>query len=85
MVIKLGAFILVTLCVARFTQNYNAIRLLKLDSMNADAFIQHARHAYQPPYLAILILQLVMSGLFVGSIEFIAYVIKLGIPKKVGA
>ena len=82
MVLKLVALVLVVLCFAWYTQNYNSTRLAKLDSMNPTVFIQHNRQVCQSPYLAICILQLFMSGLFIGSIKVVVFAIKLCIPKK---
>ena len=82
-ILKLVALVFVMLCFAWYTQNYNSTRLAKLDSTTPAEFIQHARLVNQSPYLALFILQLLVSGLFIGSIEAITYVIGLGIPKKI--
>ncbi len=78
---KLVALILVILCFAWYTQNHNSTGLAKLESMSPADFIQYKRHVYQSPTLGIYIIQFVMSGLFICSLEGIAYAIRC-ISKK---
>jgi len=66
---------------AWFLERYNKNALYRLDSMTADQVVQHQRALYHHSYLFLFVLLLVLGGFCLGAIEFIAYIVRLILPK----
>jgi len=82
---KVIALILVSLAAAWLMIHFDASTLAKMDSMSPADYFQHQRELHQHSFAFHFIIDLVMGGFYLGTVEFITYVIKLSFPKKPAA
>ena len=82
---KVIALILVSLGVAGLMMGSDSSALAKIDSMSPADYFQHQRELHQHSFAFHFIIDLVMGGFYLGTVEFITYVIKLSFPKKPAA
>jgi hypothetical protein len=78
---KFVALILVSICVAFIMRSIDATVSTKLDSMSAADYVQHQRGIVHHSFAFHFIIWLIIGGLYIASVEFIAYVIGLCFKK----
>jgi hypothetical protein len=74
---KAMALVLVSICGAFLLAKMDTRALVKLDSMSAIDYVQYQRSLHQHSYLFRCFVILLLGGFFVGTVDFIAYVIAL--------
>ena len=79
---KVIALVLVTLCIAWWMLGVDTRGLAKIDSMSAADYIQFQRGVHQHSFIFHFTILLIVGGFFVGTIDFLAYLIGLLIPRK---
>ncbi len=79
---KFIALLLVSIVVAFIAISADGTILTKLDSMTATEYVESQRKLYHHSFLHHFILWVIVGGLYVASVEFIAYVIGLCFKKK---
>ena len=82
---KFIALLLVSVGVAFIAISTDSTILAKLDSMTATEYVESQRKLYHHSFLHHFILWVIVGGLYVASVEFIAYVIGLCFKKKPAA
>jgi hypothetical protein len=82
---KFIALLLVSVVVAFIAIGADTSILAKIDSMSATEYIDSQRKLYHHSFIHHFVLWVIVGGLYVGSVEFIAYVIGLCFKKKPAA
>lgn len=82
---KFIAVLLVSTVVAFIALNTDSSILAKIDSMTATEYIQSQRKLYHHSFTHHFIVWVIIGGLYVASVEFIAYVVALCFRKKFSA
>ena len=82
---KFIALILVSSVVGYLAIGIDTSILAKIDSMTATDYIESQRKLYHHSFLHHFIIWLFIGGLYIASVEFIAYVIGLCFKKKPAA
>jgi hypothetical protein len=82
---KFIALILVSSVVAFLAIGTDTSILAKIDSMTATDYIESQRKLYHHSFLHHFIIWLIIGGLYIAGVEFIAYVIGLCFKKKPAA
>ena len=82
---KFIALLLVNIVVAFIAISADGTILAKIDSMTATEYIESQRKLYHHSFIHHFILWVIFGGLYVASVEFIAYVIALCFKKKPAA
>jgi len=72
---KVLALILVSICLAWLLRQYDAAALHLIDSMSAAGYIQHQRDLHSHSVFLHFFTCLVCGGFFLGTVEFVAYMI----------
>ena len=76
------ALILVSIGIAWLFGRFDVSALAKINSMSPADYIQYQRGLHQHSFLHHFIVYLMLGGFYIGTVEFITYVIGLIIPKK---
>ena len=82
---KFIALLLVSVAVSFIAISADTEVLAKADSMTSADFIAYVRGLHQHSFIHHCVLMFITGGLFVASVEFIAYVIGLCFKKKPAA
>ncbi len=82
---KAIALLLVSIGVAYLMKNYDGSELSKIDSISPADYVQQQRNHHIHSFSFHYIMMLVFGGFYIGTIEVIAYLIELVIPKKTDA
>lgn len=79
---KVIALILVTAGLAWLMKWSDGAALLKIDSMSPADYIQHQRELHNHSYIVHFIFLLIFGGFYIGTVEFISYLIGQSFPKN---
>jgi hypothetical protein len=80
---KVAALLLMSLFLAWLLGRYDASALAMIDSMSASEYIRHQRELHGHSFLLHAVTCLICGGFFLGTIEFVAYMIEnLGGKKR---
>jgi ABC-type amino acid transport system permease subunit len=82
---KLIALLLVSIVVAFIAISADSSILAKIDSMTATEYIQSQRKLYHHSFIHHFTVWVIVGGMYVVSVEFIAYVVGLCFKKKPAA
>jgi hypothetical protein len=82
---KFIALLLISIVVAFIATGTDSSLLAKIDSMTASEYIEYQRKIYHHSFMHHFTLWVIIGGLYVASVEFIAYVIGLCFKKKTAA
>jgi hypothetical protein len=82
---KFIALILVSVVVAFIAIWADGLILAKIDSMSAAEYIEHQRKLYHHSFVHHFVLWVIVGGLYIAGVEFIAYVIGLCFKQKSAA
>jgi len=74
---KVIALILITAGLAWLMTRSDAAALSKIDSMSAADYIQYQRELHNHSYIVHFIFLLIFGGFYIGTVEFISYLIAL--------
>ena len=78
---KFMALILVSTVIAFIAISADTSILAKIDAMSATEYVEYQRKLYHHSFLHHFVLVLVVGGLYVAGVEFIAFVISLVVRK----
>jgi hypothetical protein len=82
---KFIALISVSIVVAFIAISTDATILAKLDAMSASEYVESQRKLFHHSFLHHFVIWLIVGGLYLASVEFIAYVIGLFVKKPVAS
>ena len=82
---KFIALLLVSVLAAFFAMSTDDTILAKLDSMTATAYVESQRKLFHKSFLHHFILWAIIGGLYVASVEFIAYFIAFCFKRRPAA
>jgi hypothetical protein len=72
---KVVALVLVSLCLAWLLRQYDAAAMHLIDSMSTADYFQHQRDLHSHSIYLHFLTCLICGGFFLGTIEFVAYMI----------
>src|SRR5262245_41166413 len=73
---KFIGLVFATVFVAWGIQRYSAHELVRLNSLSLDFYIQQQRELHRHSYLFHFVTWLVLGGFYLGTVEFIAFVMR---------
>ena len=79
---KFIALLLVSIAVAFIAISADTAVIAKADSMTSADFIAYVRGLHQHSFVHIYVIFFIANGLFLASVEFVAYVIGLCFKRK---
>ena len=77
------ALLVVTAAVAWLVQYVDASSLARMDRMSAEEYMAYQHHVHGHGYTLHFFTMLIFGGFYLGTVEFIVYVLRLCFPARV--